>query len=273
MSRQDFKFVEHSLYKVIMAQIISYTFFTLAFFLSVYSDSVIYVISWIGIAILSFILFLKRREELSLMKIGVYWLFILFAFAMIFLPLNVFTILLDEILLPDPVGRETNFSFTLFFMYYGFLSLFAIISEFLIALYYRYQMEQGKALEKEEGYSIWHYFLIDTTFKKVLILLALLSIASVMEEIVFRYILGNVLLRFNLPLFLVVIITSIIFGLMHYSNGGWVFTINSTFAGIFFFLAFYQMGLITAWLLHFLWNFLIIFQMFLPKLIGQPPEI
>jgi membrane protease YdiL (CAAX protease family) len=60
-----------------------------------------------------------------------------------------------------------------------------------------------------------------------------------------------------------------VFGFAHYSNGGYAYVINSTFAGFIFGLAFLEMGLLSAWILHFFWNFLVLFQMFFPKITGE----
>ena len=69
-----------------------------------------------------------------------------------------------------------------------------------------------------------------------------------------------------------IIFSSLLFGLAHYTNGGWVFTINSTFAGFFFALCYLEMGLIGAWGLHFLWNFIVVTEMLVPAFFSKLQE-
>jgi membrane protease YdiL (CAAX protease family) len=149
-------------------------------------------------------------------------------------------------------------------MYFGILTIFAIISETIIGVYY--YLAEEKSYPIETGYGIWDYFIINRSIRNYIVLFALLTVSAVMEEIIFRFILMNFLLRFNIGIIYVVIITSILFGLAHYQNGGWIYCVNSVLAGFVFAIVFIEMGLITAWLLHLFWNFIVIFQMFLPLL-------
>jgi membrane protease YdiL (CAAX protease family) len=147
--------------------------------------------------------------------------------------------------------------------YYFWLVIFAIVSETIIGLYYRYSTVEYPT---ESGYGIWDYFIEEPNYKKVILLLVLLGIASIFEEIVFRFFFINILIRFSVAIPIIIIITALVFGLAHYNNGGWIYTVNSTFAGFIFAFTFIQFGLITVWILHFLWNFLVVYQMYLPQL-------
>ena len=251
--------------KVILAQIILYTFLTLGFFLSIYDNPIIYFVSMLTLFILTFYLFLiYKKRDISILKQFLVWIFLITITILMFRPINIFYLLIGNFLLQDPIGMIYIFDTVKFFMYFGFLTIFAIVSETIIALYYYYSEE--KIYPTETGYGIWDYFLKNRSIKNFVLLLALLTVSAVMEEIIFRFILMNFMLKFNIALIYAIIISSILFGLAHYQNGGWIFCVNSTFAGFIFSFAFVEMGLITAWFLHFFWNAIIIFQMFLPLL-------
>jgi len=251
--------------KVILAQIILYTFLTLGFFLSVYDNPTIYLISMFTLFILIFYLFLMyKKRNVSIIKQFIAWILIIIIIILMFLPTNIFYIFIGKILLQDPIGMIYIFDAVKFFMYFGLLTLFAIVSETIIGLYYYFSKE--KTYPTEKGYGIWDYFIVNRSIKNFILLLALLTVSAVMEEIIFRFILMNFMLRFNIALIYVIIISSILFGLAHYQNGGWIYCVNSIFAGFIFAFAFIEMGLMTVCFLHFFWNFIVIFQMFLPLL-------
>lgn len=251
--------------KVILAQIVLYTFLTLGFFLSVYDNRVIYLTSMLTVLILTFYLFLRyTKRNSSLTKRAFTWILIMFILVLIFQPTNIFYDLLGKNFLQSPVGMIYIFDAVKFFMYFGLLTLFAIVSETIIGLYYYFSKE--KLYPTETGYGIWDYFVVNRSIRNFVLLLSLLTVSAVMEEIIFRFILMNFMLRFGVALVYVVIISSILFGLAHYQNGGWIYCVNSIFAGFIFAFIFVEMGLMTAWFLHFFWNFIVIFQMFLPLL-------
>lgn len=254
----------------ILAQIISYSVFTLAFFLSVYNDRLLYVIAFGGIfAIALFSFFRKQKTSTAKDKI-LSFLYVIASLILLFLPFNIFYEILTNFLIQNPTGLKNSISWNDFWMYFGLLTFFAFISEFIIATMYYYFAEKDYPVES--GYGVWDYFLVDMSWKKGLILITLLMVSAVAEEIIFRYFLLNIFLMLGLYVILAVAIASILFGLAHYGNGGWIYCVNSTFAGIFFCLAFLQHGIMFAWALHFFWNFIVIIQMFLPKLYQQSEE-
>lgn len=251
--------------KVILAQIVLYTFLTLGFFLSVYDNRIIYLTSMLTVLILTFYLFLRyTKRNSSLTKRIITWLFLIVIIVLIFQPTNIFYDLLGKNLLQSPVGMIYIFDTVKFFMYFGLLTIFAIVSETIIGLYYYFSKE--KLYPTETGYGIWDYFVVNRSIRNFILLLSLLTVSAVMEEIIFRFILMNFMLRFNIALIYVIIVSSLLFGLAHYQNGGWIYCVNSIFAGFIFAFVFVEMGLMTAWFLHFFWNFIVIFQMFLPLL-------
>ena len=109
---------------------------------------------------------------------------------------------------------------------------------------------------------LFDYFLTDTDYKKFIELVVFLTVAAIFEEIIFRFLLINALLLVSLPLIFAISISSILFGLAHYGNGGWAFVVNSLFSGFCFSIIFVDYGFWMSSWLHFVWNFLIIAQMF-----------
>jgi membrane protease YdiL (CAAX protease family) len=201
------------------------------------------------------------RETLS-------WLFVVASLMLLFSPINVFYEFLGKHIFSKLYGIQFNFDWVSFFMYYGILVLLSLLAELIIALYYRFS---NKPYPKQSGYGMWDYFLKEITPQKVILLLGLLSVASIIEEIVFRFTFFNILIHLQLQysLLTILIISSVAFGLAHYQNGGWIYCVNSMMAGFVFGVAFIQLGMWFAWALHFAWNFLIVFQMFLPLIYGR----
>jgi membrane protease YdiL (CAAX protease family) len=195
-----------------------------------------------------------------------YWIGFGIAIIFVVMPVNIFALLIN-LLIKEPIGLQAEFNPTSFWMFYGLLTLFAIISEFIIALYYHFQLRKGKVpFGDGYGYGMWDYFLRETTSRKIVLLILLLLVSAIAEEIIFRYMALNFFIGIGIPILIAITISAVIFGLAHYSNGGWIYIVNSSFAGFIFALAFLEMGIITAWILHFMWNGLILFQMFIPKL-------
>jgi len=244
----------------LQSQIILYGFLTFAFFLAVYNYPEVYFISMLGILILALFMFFKDQQK------PINYLIVIASLYLLFLPTNIFYQILIVGIFHNPIGLQVRFDLEAFFSYYGLLSLFAIIADTIIAVILYRQMK-GKKIKLEEAkpyeYGVWDYFLIDTDWKKVLELFALLTVSAIAEEIIFRFFLINIFTSFQMHFILAIFISSIIFGLMHYINGGWIFIINSTFAGIFFGFAFYYFGIVFSLTLHFFWNILVIFQMFI----------
>lgn len=246
--------------KAIYFQIILYLLFGLTFFIFIYENIFIYYISTIGVYIILIYLIHLKRKSLSLL-----WKFLSIIFIcgfpiIIFFTYNIYHNIIFALLI-NPIGLESNFDFNKIVMYYGYLTLFAILSEVIILFYY---YKKYKGIPSEESYGLWGWFIKDLSWKKVFLLILLLSIASFFEEIMFRFMIINIGLTFGIHLLILIIASTIIFGLMHYQNGGWLYTINSTFAGIFFALCFIELGLYPVTFLHFLWNFLVVFQMLFP---------
>jgi membrane protease YdiL (CAAX protease family) len=275
----------------IKAQVFIYTIIAMIFFLTVFNVRLIYFLSMLVLSAFAFYYFISiKKKARNLEKMGgaglfsskklkrlaikefLSWIFVIISLVLLFSPVNIFYEFAGRFLFSQSYGLKFNFEWTSFFMYYGILVFLSILAELIIALYYRFS---EKGYPKDSGYGVWDYFLKKTTPQKLILLLALLSIASIIEEIVFRFTFFNILLIVDFgeyTLISILIITSLAFGLAHYQNGGWIYCVNSTMAGFVFGLAFINLGLWFAWALHFAWNFLIIFQMFLPKIYGKKTE-
>ncbi|MFX1453766.1 MAG: CPBP family intramembrane glutamic endopeptidase [Promethearchaeota archaeon] len=255
--------------KVILGEIYFDALITLIFLLSVYNIPELYYLSMLTILFILLVKFLRDMERvLNYIYVGI-------ALFLLVLPFNIFyeifTNILLKNLLENPVGLQVRFNITVFFAYYGLLSLFSIIATFIIALIYYYQSKKTKevviVIAAEEDttptFGTWEYFLTDTDYKKFFMLIVFLTFAAIFEEILFRFFLINLLLMFAIPIFVAIIISGIIFGLAHYGNGGWHFVVNSIFSGIIFGFSFYYYGLFFSTFLHFCWNFLVVAQMFI----------
>lgn len=259
--------VEKIIKNRIISQIIFYLFIIFIFFVVVYESPLIYISSLAGLFSLVLFLYFASHEKTATKQVSYYFILIIII-ALMFFPLNPFYELFGR-RFEDALGTHHSFDPILFGFYFFWLFIFAIISQTIIALYFRYKYG---GVPVAEGYGTWDYFLDNTTFTKIFLLVVLLTVASIFEEIIFRYLIMNFLYGVGLPLILVIIVSSVIFGLAHYGNGGWIYCINSTFAGFIFAFIFLDSGLLTAWFLHFLWNFLVIYQLFLPKLYGSTTQ-
>jgi hypothetical protein len=201
---------------------------------------------------------------------------------------------------------------------FALLFLIGIALEIVVGIIVFYQKKHNKPTLNfnDKMGSVWLYFLNDRDWKKWVLLIVLLLVASYYEELIYRFLLGNIgillaedlvvlpliiigvmvisilfilytnrndadpllvvlqivlagivifsgyfLANGNLTLF-IGICCSMIFGYAHFENGGWLYVINSFFAGLVFFFFFLQYGLLGSWALHFAWNFLVIAQMF-----------
>lgn len=159
---------------------------------------------------------------------------------------------------------------TMFFydmlVYYTLLVFGSFLTQFIIIqMLVRYKQKEIPIKSDDDGGSLWDYFIQDATPKKTLTLILFLLVASLSEEIIFRYFLFQaILLPFQFiywnifGMILATAVTSLLFGIAHRSNGFFGYVVNSIIGGVFFGLFFYQWGLFGSWMLHFLWNFLVI---------------
>jgi membrane protease YdiL (CAAX protease family) len=98
-------------------------------------------------------------------------------------------------------------------------------------------------------------FLVNRTPRKMILLFIMLCFAAMWEEIIFRFIVMNALNFFDIELIIIVIVSSLIFGLEHYKVGGWWHVVSSFLAGILFAFCFLNFGIEASAILHLFWNF------------------
>jgi len=258
---------ERHLEKGISYQIFTYTVVSMIFFMAVFSNTLIFYITAIVLILLGLIYFLKNREKLDTKRRIGFFILLNLAIIPLFASENILNTVITRFFLTDPIGLTMNFDGLMFWALYGLLGFFAIVSEFIVVFYL---FKNRTLASEEEDLGMWSYFAMNPSIKKAIYLFSLLSVASIVEEIVFRFILINIGIKYNFPIPLIVIVSSLVFGIAHFKNGNsWIFVPNPTFAGIMFSIAFLQMGLFSAWLLHFFWNFLVVFQMVIPVILEK----
>lgn len=142
---------------------------------------------------------------------------------------------------------------------YGILTLFALAA--VIITYYYLKSKRISIRSASSGdavSSMFDYFITDTNWRKIMVLGALLFIAALVEEILYRYFLVNILFLFNVPIWLIIIVGAIAFGYAHEGNGFIIYVFNSTLAGIIFVSVFLYGGMMLSLGLHLMWNVLVV---------------
>lgn len=212
----------------------------------------------------------QERNRDAKIKYYISFFAIILGLILFLLPTNIFYFRLD-VIFPlkwwDASTLSSEFWLHKFWEYYGWLTIFSFISMVLTILYLKrknIRISSGSGGDKVS--SIFQYFIERPTFKKIFILSMLLIVASFMEEIIYRYTIFNFMLLIQIPFVLAVLISALIFGVAHSGNGFIIYVINSSFAGIFFAICFYEYGLIASWLLHLFWNVLVVVEQYITLL-------
>lgn len=145
------------------------------------------------------------------------------------------------------------------------LSLMLVVSVVLELLYAGYLYRHPKEeVEPDNTNWMWSYFLTKRNWKKIVLLALLLIVAAFYEELIYRYLFLNIMVEWDFLytyIWIPIIISSAFFGYAHKDNGGWFYVTNSFFAGIIFCHAYLVAGLNGSWILHLVWNALIVTQM------------
>lgn len=149
---------------------------------------------------------------------------------------------------------------------YTDLTIISIIItlSFAILIYYKKIKTSAK---KDLG--LFGKLLNEFKLKRLIYIISFLIIASFYEELLYRYFIINILVEFQIPLIIVIIISGVIFGYDHFKQGGILLMTNSIFAGIIFANMFLNFGIIGSWILHFLWNGIIFIETIIYKLISE----
>lgn len=193
----------------------------------------------------------------------------------IFLPFNPFYLHIDEIV-PykwyDPYVFTASYWLRDFMAYYGYLTLFSVVAIIITMLYYRYKTKKsvtaiGDDAEEDAVTNIFDAFITGTEnkLKKLVTLALLLFIAAFVEEVVYRYILLNLIsgvLGFFIPAFIAsaigLFVSAIVFGWAHEGNGFIIYIFNSSLAGIIFGISFATGSLLASFFLHLFWNIMVV---------------
>lgn len=227
-----------------------------------------------GLICLKLITLYKNEEMNSKTKylFSIYTLFLAVAVFLFFQYQNWLYIIMDngfsQFYYQFDLSIDFITTWKIIFEYFGILSIVSFIIEFSVVIYYYYSPIRISPEDMNKTPTLFEYFLTDRSAKKWFLLISLLVFASIYEEIVYRYFYINLFI-FIMGIFIIPIVPSIyvsillasfLFGMAHRENGGWSYVINSLFAGIIFSLCFIWYGIITSWILHLLWNMLIILQ-------------
>ncbi len=132
--------------------------------------------------------------------------------------------------------------------YYGIAVLLAFLSQ---TTYYIVLYTRNVILIKPR--EIYNELVYPPSRKNFVVLSIFLLVEATYEEVIFRAIpfwIGS----YFLPNFILIIISSIIFGLFHYRNAGWFGVIDSGMAGVIFAMCFVKLGLFSSIVIHVAWN-------------------
>ena len=160
-------------------------------------------------------------------------------------------------------GISTSFDSSIIFYFLIFIGLFVLID----------RLKPSNKESRNGNFTQIFKFLMNnpSTYKKLLLLL-LISLLTLYEEVIFRYLLINVIISYtNLDLFFTIMLVSITFTLLHIFNhkkldkNTFIHLNICFFYSIIFSVTMISNGLFFAWLLHFFWNFLLVFQILFEK--------
>lgn len=156
---------------------------------------------------------------------------------------------------------DPNFEIVQFMGYYGIMALISILESVLFVLIVK-KFGNNEPKPTKKKHDIFSTVMSDFDPKNWLYLFILLSFASLWEEIIFRFIAMNILDVLGVPLWGVILISSMIFGYAH-KTGGILHIISSFNAGIIFALVYISHGIFYVWVLHLFWNLLVMVQLWL----------
>lgn len=153
---------------------------------------------------------------------------------------------------------------------YGIMALMGIGTTAITVILQRRKLmhriaafKRAQVTEKDAVVSIFHYFLKDPTISKTLTLILFITAASLVEEVLYRFVLFNVLAVLGLNVVVIIVISMIVFGWAHVENGNYAYIINSTMCGLVFSLVFISPGdggLISVWICHLMWNTIVVIE-------------
>ena len=160
-------------------------------------------------------------------------------------------------------GISTSFDYNIIFYFFIFIMFFFLLNRL---------KPSNKKSKNGDFAQIFNFLTNNPSIYKKCLLLILISSLTLFEEVFFRYLLINVIISYtNLDLFFTIMMISLIFALLHMINHkkldkNAIIHLNICFFySIIFSITLISNGLFFAWLLHFFWNFLLVFQVFIKK--------
>ncbi len=279
------KIIEKSIYVEYDSKEIEFDLKKIKFFYLIYSIGAIYVsllIFGLTLEIRILYLFSEILQIVLLLMLSLYLIkkgrFLkklgvclgIFAFFILFLNLsatNKNSYAFSSLMIQGPnfnfYGISTSFDYSIIFYFLLFIGLFILIN----------RLKPSDKESKNGNFTQIFKFLMNnpSTYKKLLLLL-LISLLTLYEEVIFRYLLINVIISYtNLDLFFTIMLVSITFTLLHIFNHkkldkNAIIHLNICFFySIIFSITLISNGLFFAWLLHYFWNFLLVFQVIVKK--------
>lgn len=244
---------ENKVIKSIIYNSIIFFIILLWFFYSTYDNPTILILMSCFIALLilfSFIFNLKITNKLSIKLFHILLMLIPFFFLIEILffyePYNPPVFISYHSL----IGITHNHNLFLFLIYL----VLTILKVLPIKLFNERIISRFKNKEIDEYFE---YFLHNSSAKKWILLILLLSLGAFIEEFVFRSLLITLFVNWNI--ILVIFFISFIFGFSHYtSSKNWLHFLSTFFSSIIYSLALIQLGLLYPWILHLTTNLLAI---------------
>ena len=160
-------------------------------------------------------------------------------------------------------GISTSFDYSIIFYFFIFIVFFFLLNRL---------KPSNKKSKNGDFAQIFNFLTTNPSIYKKCLLLILISSLTLFEEVFFRYLLINVIISYtNLDLFFTIMMISLIFAFLHIFNHkkfdkNAIIHLNICFFySIIFSITMISNGLLFAWLLHYFWNFLLVFQVLVKK--------
>ncbi len=160
-------------------------------------------------------------------------------------------------------GISTSFDYSIIFYFLIFMGVFILINR---------QESTNKESKNGNLTQIFKFLTSNPSTYKKLLLLILISSLTLCEEVFFRYLLINLIISYtNLDKLFTIMLVSFIFTLLHIFNHkkldkNTIIHLNICFFySIIFSITMISNGLLFAWILHYFWNFLLVFQVLVKK--------
>jgi membrane protease YdiL (CAAX protease family) len=184
----------------------------------------------------------------------------LFFILLILIPVNFLYINL-EMNFPYKFTTPQTFSPD-YWLKFGFqmflISASSIVAFVMTVVYYKRKGTSiFEAQKRDKVRSMFSFFMIDTNWKKVIVLIGFLLFASFNEEMIYRYFIVNLMGAVHIPAIIIIIANGIIFGLAHRNNGVMSYVFSSAFSGAVFCWNMLEFGVAGSWILHMAWNCLV----------------